>query len=99
MSNNETSKSPAAQDKRRFIQTVDSPLLRTTPEGMSFAEAIGDVIDGSRITKAEWDDPNIYLQLKGEYLVIHKDDGDHAILLREADLIGTDWIVLDDDEE
>lgn len=77
---------------------IRTPTKRTkTGEGMSFPDALRHVIEGKRITKEEWNDPRIYLELKGEYFMIHKANGsEHTITLRDGDLLGLDWQVLED---
>lgn len=88
------SKSPSTKtpSPKEFLHAVDE--LVDTDEGMTFPQAIEEVINGKRVTKAAWDDSNIYLELKGEYLIIHKEDSDHSIILRDGDLLGTDWMVV-----
>lgn len=80
-----------------------SPVPVKTPtknaeniEGMSFPDALKHVIEGRRITKEEWSDPRIYLELKGEHFIIHKANGsESSIILRDGDLLGTDWKIVD----
>lgn len=67
---------------------------------MNFPDALRHVIEGERITKKEWGDPRIYLELNEEYLMIHKADGsEHCIMLRDGDLLGIDWQVVADDRK
>ena len=83
------------------MQTSPVPVKTPTKgpehqEGMSFPDAIRRVIDGECVTKAEWNDPRIYLRLNGEYLVIRKANGTESrIILRDGDLLGTDWRVVE----
>lgn len=87
-----TNSSPSAP--KRFVQTTDSPLIQDVIQGMSFPEAITHVIEGKRITRTEWDNPGTYLEISGEYLIIHEDNENHPILLRDGDLLGTDWEIV-----
>jgi len=64
------------------------------PIGMDFPDAIRLVIAGSRITKLEWDNPEIYGVLKDGFLIIHNKTGDHRWTVSEADLIGLDWVLV-----
>ena len=87
------------------MSTQTSPISVKTPtpskkideDELSFPDALREVIKGYRITKKEWDDSSTYLYLKGEFFMIHKADGsEHSIILRDGDLLGTDWEVLED---
>lgn len=60
---------------------------------MTFGEAMELVAEGKRVTKAEWGNTGIFLELKDGYLKIVKGDkpGD-VLLVSEGDLIGKDWM-------
>lgn len=65
------------------------------PVVCSFLEALEAVIDGRRATKIEWNNPDVYMHVKGEFLMIHTPTGDdHAFMLRTPDLTGRDWVIL-----
>ena len=62
---------------------------------LDFPSALSHVIEGKRISKKEWGSPYIWLELKDEWLQIHKASGTyHSVLLNAGDLIGVDWYVL-----
>ncbi len=41
------------------------------PISMSFGDAMGEVVNGNKITRVEWNDSEEYGLLKHSYLVIH----------------------------
>ena len=51
------------------------------------------VKDGQRVTRLEWNDPNIYVFLSG-YLRIRLASGDHDLIVSTGDMLGTDWVVV-----
>jgi hypothetical protein len=65
------------------------------PVGMSFPDALKEVINGKKITKMEWMNKDIYGILANGILMLHKEDGFHQWVLSEGDLNGRDWVVLD----
>lgn len=59
---------------------------------LSFPDAIQEVINGKKVTKTDWNNPNIYIFLKDERLKIHlTDEKDHDLIVSEQDLLGIDW--------
>ncbi len=77
-------------------QTISPTPSRIADEiHLSFYDALKVVTDGKKITKIEWENPEIYGFLDGEILKLHKDDGkNYQWIVSEGDLIGNDWIVL-----
>lgn len=72
-----------------------SPTPITLEEHLNFFDALKAVLDNKRITKAEWENKEIYGWLDTDVLKIHmQDNKDHNWIISEGDLIGTDWIVL-----
>ena len=62
----------------------------------TFPEAIAAVIDGKRITKLEWNDNSIYGFLGTDgYLKINLPEKLSDWTLRDADMKGLDWIILE----
>ena len=62
---------------------------------MSFPDAIRYVTDGLRITKLEWGNENIWVELKDGHLKIHKEDNIyHDLIVSDGDLVGLDWTIL-----
>jgi len=69
------------------IEVVDETPMLTFPQAM---EA---VIEGKRVTKKEWDDVNVYAEMKEGFLIIHTDK-DHQWTVAEADLTGKDYVII-----
>lgn len=64
---------------------------------MNFPTAIREIIDGSKLTKLEWNNPGIYIFMEEELLKIKKGDGTIAVLMvSEADMVGIDWVVVEE---
>lgn len=78
----ESSKSPIPQQTR---------MLKVQK---SFSYAIEAIIAGRRVRREEWENEDEYCLLKDEYLMIHRDDKFHAFIVREVDLLATDWVVI-----
>lgn len=61
---------------------------------LSFYDALKAVADGKKITKAEWENQEIYGFIN-TFLMLHKPEaGDRAWTISDGDLAGNDWIVL-----
>lgn len=62
---------------------------------VDFYTALKAAVDGAHITKAEWQNKEIYGYIQEEILKLFKDDGKtYNWILSAADILGTDWIVL-----
>jgi hypothetical protein len=74
-----------------------SPTPRKQVKTLSFPEAIAAVIDGKKVTKLEWNDASIYgfLGIDG-YLKINLPAKLDNWLLRDGDLNGTDYIIVEE---
>ena len=74
--------------------------------GMDFPTAIKQVMKGHRVTRLEWENPEIWLMMfywgainpkvpAGKYLSIHFADGAMSPLyVNDGDLLGDDWVVV-----
>lgn len=64
---------------------------------MDFSEAIRKIIDGKKVTRLEWGSKDEYCCISGEFLAIHHkgDADDHSWLVRDGDLLATDWQVVE----
>ena len=70
--------------------------LPTRRQDMDFFEALKQVNDGNLITKLEWNDSGTYAFIKEGMLSIHFSNGvDHAWLIRDADMAGEDYVLVD----
>lgn len=78
--------------------TSPIPSKKKEIKQMSFSEALLSVILGKKITKLEWDNSETYVYLAEGFLCIHNqgDETPHALLVKEEDLKGTDWIVINE---
>ena len=84
--------SPISQNSQPKLKQLDFPV------------AISAVLNGEKITRVEWADPDTFVAL-GQvppsleaYLYINNsekqsDPGQHAFKIREVDIRATDWIV------
>lgn len=63
--------------------------------GDNFYDALEHVTLGGKITKKEWNSPDIYGLLEEGRLRIHKSDGKtFDWILSDGDILGMDWIML-----
>ena len=64
---------------------------------MDFSDAIQKVTEGFKMTKLSWGDMSTYIFLNDGFLRIRKPDGTTPqLLVSEGDMLGDDWIVVDD---
>ena len=80
-----------------YIEMQTSPVIKKPSQvQIDFIQAVKELIDGKKVTKLEWNNPNIYFFIQDEYLRIMGADGQtHNTILRLPDLIGTDFIVVE----
>lgn len=76
------------------------------PIGMDFSTAIQQVLEGKRVTRLEWGNPDEYLLMfmwgqmnpktpAGKYLSVHHADGAvNPLCISDGDLAGDDWVVV-----
>ncbi len=75
--------------------TSPTPVKVVSAETFNFPTAIQKIIEGERVTKREWGNPEIYGFLNGEYLSLHKADGrNYQWIIRDGDLLGEDWYMV-----
>lgn len=82
---------------------LESPTQATSPFPiksvtvlMDFYSALRETMNGKRITRAEWNDPNIFGYIRDGYLRINLADGYHNWIISDGDLAALDWHVLED---
>lgn len=59
--------------------------------------AFNYLVEGRKITRESWENPELYYLLTGEKLALHLHDVDgldHPAILVQADITATDWLVL-----
>lgn len=71
---------------------------------MDFTAAIKSVLEGKRVTRLEWNNPDIFLFMfmwgqmnpdvpAGKYLSIHNAEGHvHPLYMSDGDMLGDDWV-------
>ncbi len=73
---------------------MPSPTILNKVATMDFPAAIQAVIDGNKITRLEWDDPQYFGTLLDGRLRLHKPDGlFYDWIISYGDLTGTDWVI------
>ena len=84
-------------------QNMDEPVRQTSPlpveSGevlLDFPQAIREVIAGKKVTKLEWNNKNTYISIKEGFLMIFIDGKISRLILQEADLVGKDWVVINE---
>lgn len=66
---------------------------KSKSEGLTFAEALDEIVAGKKVAKAEWENDD-YGFMRAEILHIHRDGQDHRWIISLADIVGTDYKVL-----
>lgn len=74
---------------------AQSPSPTKLKQITDFPKAIQAIIDGKRITKEEWGNPDDYGILKDGFLMLHRDGKWFRWLVSDGDLTGTDWIIME----
>lgn len=67
---------------------------------LSFQGIVDPLLEGKRVTRLEWGDKRIFYHLSGGIFSIHKAgealEISHPVALNDGDLLGKDWIILED---
>lgn len=63
---------------------------------LTFPDAMREVINGKKVTKLEWATSEVFLQLKDGFLKIYRDSKYYDLIVSEGDMIGTDWVVVEE---
>ena len=74
-----------------------SPKINPTnyPEQtMDFPNAIRAVTDGAKVTKLEWDNPDVIVWLEGRLKIKLADNTIHDLIVTDGDMIGEDWVII-----
>jgi hypothetical protein len=61
---------------------------------MDFMDALRMVVNGEKITRVGWDNPNIYLLLHEGFLCIARNGLVSRLMVSSGDLMGVDWVVV-----
>ena len=62
---------------------------------MDFPSAISAVVNGARISKLEWNDPECFGMLRDGFLMLRRDGQWHQWIVNDGDLLGQDWVVVE----
>jgi len=63
---------------------------------ITFAKALDQILIGKKVTKGEWNNPEIYGFLQENLLCLHKEDGaNYNWIISQGDISGEDYVVLD----
>jgi len=72
--------------------------MRPDNEPRSFTDAIEDLRLAKRLTRLEWDDPEVFILFIEDRLCIHGTEDDklfHPLIVSSDILFSTDWVVLE----
>lgn len=62
---------------------------------LDFFDALREVVDGKKVTRVDWNNPNIYVWLDTDRLRFMDDTGKkHDLLVSIGDMVNTDWFVV-----
>lgn len=86
--------SPSPEDTLRVLKYEKMKFLDEKLYDLDFLTALKYAIEGKRITKAEWNNSDIYCVMENGMLCLHKNGVVHHWLISEGDTIGNDWSVL-----
>lgn len=77
------------------ISSSPVPLRVNKPSLLSFPDALKEIINGHKITRASWESKEEYgFMGKDGYLSIHTKGVDHQWLVNDGDLLAEDWLVI-----
>ena len=82
---------------------MNNPKVSPTPKSkpskpadgeMDFPGAMRAVIDGSTITKLEWENKEIVVYLESTLKIKLADGTTHDLIVSDGDMIGEDWVIV-----
>ena len=77
------------------LNKKSSPVVSTSkPISLSFPEVMNEVVDGKKVTRIEWNNPEEYGLLKDGWLTIHTKGKDCIWKVGDGDLVSSDWVVI-----
>jgi hypothetical protein len=77
-------------------KTSPVPFMAGKAIMLDFFDALKQLAAGKRITRLEWDNKMIYGVLKDGMVLMHKENEWHTWVINDGDLMGKDWIVLEE---
>jgi len=60
---------------------------------MNFTDAIGEMMNQKKLTRAEWKNKDTYCLMRDNCLTIHTDTF-HSWVISAGDIMGEDWMVV-----
>ena len=64
------------------------------PTLIDFPSALRLVLDGKKVSKKDWGSTEEYFYLKEEWLILHTGGEEHTYQIRDVDLKGKDYFVI-----
>ena len=62
---------------------------------VDFPDAMRAIIDnGAKVTKLEWDNPEIVVWLESTLKIRLADGSIHDLIISDGDMIGEDWVIV-----
>ena len=71
-----------------------SPVPENATLVLNFTEALNAILSGSKVTKEDWDDEDIYGFIDNDQLMLHRNNKDHQWVLSKGDIEGEDFFVI-----
>lgn len=75
-------KSPLPENEKTIVQMLD------------FFDALKEIANGERVTRAEWESTDIYGFLDNGRLRLMLEDGLHEWIVTDGDMQSTDWYIV-----
>lgn len=76
-----------------MTQTSTPSPLKAIDENMGFGRAMKSVVDGKSVRRVSWPN-NDNLFLRAGYVHIKNSEGEHRVVISDADILATDWVVV-----
>lgn len=85
--------------RKNFVTDVSPKAGKVVCDGvikeMDFPDAMRCLINGQKIRRLEWGNPEYYCFLNQGFLAIHKPDSmNYQWIINDGDLMGEDWVAL-----
>ena len=63
---------------------------------MDFYDALRSIASGSKVTRIDWGNQDLYGVLRDGKLTLNLHDGFHAWIVSDGDMVAKDWVVVMD---
>ena len=71
-------------------------MITETLTEMDFYAALKEVYFGQRVTRLDWKNPDTYILIRDGFLSIHQDGKFSRLLVSDADIGASDWVIATD---